>query len=102
MANTGRRPRAGPPLFFDGNAGLDYNGAVRAGDNLYAVSIVAIELATGKYRWHFQQVHHDIWDYDASNPVVLMDVNIGGSTRKAIAEVGKTGWAYMLTARGFS
>ena len=57
---------------------------------------MAIELATGKYRWHFQQVHHDIWDYDAVNPVVLMDVNVGGRTRKAIAEVGKTGWAYIL------
>ena len=57
---------------------------------------VAIELATGKYRWHFQQVHHDIWDYDAVNPVILMDVNVGGRTRKAIAEVGKTGWAYIL------
>jgi quinohemoprotein ethanol dehydrogenase len=82
--------------FSTGNAGPDYNGAVRAGDNLYAVSMVAIELATGRYRWHFQQVHHDIWDYDASNPVILMDVNMGGRTRKAIAEVGKTGWAYIL------
>ena len=41
-------------------------------------------------------MHHDIWDYDAVNPVVLMDVNVGGRTRKAIAEVGKTGWAYIL------
>jgi alcohol dehydrogenase (cytochrome c) len=41
-------------------------------------------------------VHHDIWDYDAVNPVVLMDVNVGGRRRKAIAEVGKTGWAYIL------
>jgi quinohemoprotein ethanol dehydrogenase len=69
---------------------------VRAGDNLYTVSIVAVELATGKYRWHFQQVHHDIWDYDSSNPVVLMDLNVAGRARKAIVEVGKTGWAYIL------
>ena len=82
--------------FSTSNAAPDYNGAVRAGDNLYAASMLAIELATGKYRWHFQQVHHDIWDYDAVNPVVLMDVNVGGRTRKAIAEVGKTGWAYIL------
>ncbi len=68
----------------------------RAGDNLYAASMLAIEAATGKYRWHFQQVHHDIWDYDAVNPVVLMDVRMGGRTRKAIVEVGKTGWAYIL------
>jgi quinohemoprotein ethanol dehydrogenase len=82
--------------FSTGNAGPDYNGAVRAGDNLYTASIVAVEAATGKYRWHFQQVHHDIWDYDATNPVVLMDVTVGGALRKAIAEVGKTGWAYIL------
>ena len=61
--------------FSTGNAAPDYNGAFRAGDNLYAASMLAIELATGKYRWHFQQVHHDIWDYDAVNPVILMDVN---------------------------
>jgi alcohol dehydrogenase (cytochrome c) len=82
--------------FSTGNAAPDYNGAFRAGENLYAASMLAIELATGKYRWHFQQVHHDIWDYDAVNPVVLMDVNMGGRTRKAIVEVGKTGFAYIL------
>jgi alcohol dehydrogenase (cytochrome c) len=89
-------PELGLVYFSTGNAGPDYTGAVRAGDNLYASSIVAIELATGKYRWHFQEVHHDLWDYDASNPVILMDVNVGGRVRKAIAEVGKTGWAYIL------
>ena len=62
--------------FSTGNAAPDYNGAFRAGDNLYAASMLAIELATGKYHWHFQQVHHDIWDYDAVNPVVLMDVKL--------------------------
>jgi quinohemoprotein ethanol dehydrogenase len=89
-------PELGLLYFSTGNAAPDYNGAFRAGDNLYAASMLAIELATGKYRWHFQQVHHDIWDYDAVNPVVLMDVNMGGRTRKAVAEVGKTGWAYIL------
>jgi len=82
--------------FATGNPAPDYNGAVRAGDNLYSVSIVAIDLATGTYRWHFQQVRHDIWDYDAANPVVLLDVTSGGRRRKAIVEVGKTGWAYIL------
>jgi quinohemoprotein ethanol dehydrogenase len=89
-------PELGLVYFSTGNAGPDYNGAVRAGDNLYTVSMVAIDLRTGRYRWHFQQVHHDIWDYDSSNPVILMDVRTGGRTRKAIAEVGKTGWAYIL------
>jgi alcohol dehydrogenase (cytochrome c) len=89
-------PELGLVYFSTGNAGPDYNGAVRPGDNLYAVSMVAVDVKTGKYRWHFQQVHHDIWDYDAVNPVILMDVTVGGRTRKAIAEVGKTGWAYIL------
>jgi alcohol dehydrogenase (cytochrome c) len=69
---------------------------VRAGDNLYSASIVALEVATGRYRWHFQEVHHDIWDYDAPNPVVLFDASIGGVPRKGIAEVGKTGFTYIL------
>jgi quinohemoprotein ethanol dehydrogenase len=89
-------PELGLVYFSTGNAGPDYNGAPRAGDNLYTASIVAVDLGTGKYRWHFQQVHHDIWDYDASNPAILIDVNVGGRVRKAIAEVNKTGWAYIL------
>jgi alcohol dehydrogenase (cytochrome c) len=89
-------PELGLLYFSTGNAGPNYNGAARAGDNLFTVSIVAIEAATGEYRWHFQQVHHDIWDYDASNPVVLMDLVVDGRMRKAIVEVGKTGFAYIL------
>jgi alcohol dehydrogenase (cytochrome c) len=89
-------PALGLVYFSTGNAGPDYNGTVRTGDNLYSVSIVAVELKTGKYRWHFQQVHHDIWDYDSSNPVVLMDLQLNGRARKAIVEVSKTGWAYIL------
>ena len=89
-------PELGLVYISTGNAGPDYNGAVRPGDNLYTVSIVAVELKTGKYRWHFQQVHHDIWDYDSPNPVVLMDLRMDGGVRKALVEVGKTGWAYIL------
>ncbi len=70
-------PELGLVYFSTGNPGPDFNGAVRRGDNLYSVSIVAIEAKTGKYRWHFQQVHHDLWDYDSSNPVVLMDLDVG-------------------------
>jgi alcohol dehydrogenase (cytochrome c) len=89
-------PELGLVYFSTSNAGPDYNGAYRAGDNLYTASIIAVDAATGKYRWHFQQVHHDLWDYDAANPVVLMDLHTDGGTRKALAEVGKTGWAYIL------
>ncbi|HLQ78806.1 MAG TPA: quinonprotein alcohol dehydrogenase, partial [Terriglobia bacterium] len=69
---------------------------MRAGDNLFTVSIVAIEAKTGKYRWHFQEVHHDLWDYDAPNPVVLFDAPYNGEMRKGLAEVGKTGFTYIL------
>jgi alcohol dehydrogenase (cytochrome c) len=89
-------PELGLLYFSTGNPGPDFNGAVRAGDNLFSASIVAIEARTGKYRWHFQEVHHDLWDYDAPNPVVLFDVPIDERVRKGIAQVGKTGWAYIL------
>lgn len=82
--------------FTTGNPGPDFNGHIRPGDNLFANSMVAIEAKTGKYRWHFQQVHHDIWDYDGPNPVMLFDVKVGGRTHKAAAEASKTGWVYIL------
>ena len=89
-------PELGLLYFSTGNPGPDFNGAVRAGDNLFATSMVAVDAKTGKYRWHFQQVHHDLWDFDAPNPVVLFDIEIGGRTRKAIAQASKTGWVYIL------
>lgn len=82
--------------FATGNPGPDFNGSVRPGDNLYSSSIVAIEARTGKYRWHFQQVHHDLWDLDSANPVVLFDIQLDGKKRKALVQVGKNGWAYIL------
>ena len=89
-------PELGLIYFATGNPGPDLNGAVRGGDNLFTASIVAIEASTGEYRWHFQQVHHDLWDFDSSNPVVLFDVELYGEPRKAVAEVSKTGWVYIL------
>lgn len=89
-------PELGTIYFSTGNAAPDYNGSVRKGDNLFTVSIVALDVKTGKYKWHFQQVHHDIWDYDSPSPVVLFDVMHDGKPRKALAEVSKTGWVYIL------
>jgi alcohol dehydrogenase (cytochrome c) len=89
-------PELGLVYFSTSNPGPDYNGRVRAGDDLYTSSIVALDVATGRYRWHFQEVHHDLWDYDAPNPVVLFDAPIAGQDRKGIAEVGKTGFTYIL------
>jgi quinohemoprotein ethanol dehydrogenase len=89
-------PELGMLYFSTGNAGPDLDGSVRKGDNLFAASIVAIDAETGAYRWHFQEVHHDIWDLDAPNPVILFDVTIDGKERKALGQAGKTGWVYFL------
>jgi alcohol dehydrogenase (cytochrome c) len=89
-------PELGLIYFSTGNPGPDLHGGVRAGDNLFSVSVVAIDAHTGEYRWHFQQVHHDIWDYDSPNPIVLFDAEVGGEMRKGLVQVSKTGWAYIL------
>jgi alcohol dehydrogenase (cytochrome c) len=89
-------PELGLVFFSTGNPGPDYNGGVRAGNNLFSASVVALDAKTGQYRWHFQQVHHDIWDYDGPNPVVLFDIELGGTARKGIGQASKTGWLYLL------
>jgi quinohemoprotein ethanol dehydrogenase len=89
-------PELGLVYFAVGNCGPDYDGAMREGDNLFCASILAVNAKTGAYAWHFQQVHHDIWDYDAASPVVLFDTVINGQPRKGIAEAGRTGWIYIL------
>src|SRR5690606_33369377 len=89
-------PELGMVYFSTGNAGPVLGGAARPGDNLFTASIVAIDAYTGEYRWHFQEVHHDIWDYDAPNPVILFDAEYNGVMRKGLAQAGKTGWVYIL------
>ncbi|HEY0961917.1 MAG TPA: c-type cytochrome, partial [Pseudomonadales bacterium] len=89
-------PELGLIYFSTGNAGPDLNGSNRAGDNLFTVSMVALHVDTGEYAWHFQQVHHDIWDYDSPNPVILFDANVRGDMRKGIAEASKSGFLYIL------
>ena len=89
-------PELGLIYFATGNCGPDYDGSVREGDNLFCASIMALNAKTGGYVWHFQEVHHDIWDYDAASPVVLFDTEIDRRQRKGIAEAGKTGWVYIL------
>jgi quinohemoprotein ethanol dehydrogenase len=89
-------PDLGMLYFSTGNAGPDYDGSMRPGDNLFAASIVALDYKTGAYKWHFQEVHHDIWDFDAPSPTVLFDQMYNGVMRKGIYEPGKTGWVYWL------
>ncbi|MDO8189349.1 PQQ-binding-like beta-propeller repeat protein [Conexibacter sp. JD483] len=89
-------PDLGLIYFSTGNASPDLNGSERPGDNLFAVSIVALNVRDGTYKWHFQQVRHDIWDYDSPSPTVLFDSTVDGRAVKGIAEPGKTGFLYVL------
>lgn len=88
-------PDLGMIYFTTGNAG-PWNGDSRPGDNLFATSFVALDYKTGAYKWHFQEVHHDIWDLDAPSPTVLFDTTMDGQPRKGIYQCGKTGWCYIL------
>lgn len=84
-------------IFAVGNASPDLDGSVRPGDNLYTNSIVAVDLETGKHKWHLQEIPHDLWDLDATSPVVLFDVkDQSGRTVPAVGQAGKTGWVYIV------
>jgi quinoprotein glucose dehydrogenase len=74
----------------------DEYGGHRPGNNLFANSIVAIDAKTGVRKWHFQMVHHDIWDYDTPMAPNLLDVTVNGQRRKVIAATTKQGWVYVL------
>jgi PQQ-dependent dehydrogenase (methanol/ethanol family) len=94
-------PELGLVYFTFGNvrAGSSQNGSTRGGDNLFANSIVALDLQTGAYRWHFQSIHHDIWDMDNVMAPVLADVKIRGRERKLVVYGSKTGMYYILDRR---
>jgi glucose dehydrogenase len=74
----------------------DEYGGYRPGNNLFANSVVAIDVKTGKRKWHYQMVHHDIWDYDVPMAPNLLDVTVNGQPRKVIAATTKQGWVYVL------
>ena len=73
-----------------------YWGGDRKGANLYGNSVVAVDILTGKYRWHFQTIHHDLWDHDPPAPPVLFDVTRNGRTIPALAVSTKSGYVYIL------
>ena len=74
----------------------DYYGGKRPGNNLFAESLVCVDLATGKRKWHFQFVHHPIWNYDMSSAPLLADVTIDGKPRKLVAVPSKQAWLYVF------
>ena len=75
---------------------IDEYGGNRHGNNLFAESLVAVDLKTGVRKWHFQQVHHGLWDHDNSSASLLIDTNINGQPRKLIAQPSKQGWLYVF------
>jgi quinoprotein glucose dehydrogenase len=79
-----------------GAPSVDQYGGDREGDNLFSSSIVAADANTGKYLWHFQVVHHDLWDADLSGAPALIDVKQGGRTIPAVAVINKSGLLFLL------
>lgn len=77
----------------------DFYGGHRPGDNLFAESLVALEAETGKRAWHFQMVHHGIWDYDPPAAPVLVDLQVDGKAIAAVAQVSKQGFTYVFDRR---
>lgn len=73
---------------------MDEYGGHRPGNNLFGNSLVALDAKTGRRKWHFQMVHHDIWDYDTPMAPNLIDVTVNGQRRKAITQSTKQGWLY--------
>jgi quinoprotein glucose dehydrogenase len=74
----------------------DYYGGKRPGDNLFGESLVAVDLKTGKRKWHFQFVHHPIWDHDMSSAPLIADVTIDGKPRKVVAVPSKQAYLYVF------
>lgn len=77
-----------------GNPSPDLDGAIRPGDNLWTEGIVALDAESGRFKWGYQTVPHDVWDLDAVSPPVI--AMVGG--KKAVVHAGKTGWVYVLDA----
>ncbi|MBV8817052.1 MAG: PQQ-binding-like beta-propeller repeat protein, partial [Acidobacteriaceae bacterium] len=79
-----------------GNPGPDYNDEDRGGDNLYSCSIVALDAKTGKLKWYYQFTPHDVFDWDATEPAVLVDAAWQGQARKLLIQANRNGFFYVL------
>ena len=79
-----------------GSAAYDFYGGKRLGDNLYANSVLALDASTGKRIWHFQTVHHDIWDRDLPTSPVLVNITKDGKNIEAVVSVSKSGFIFLF------
>ena len=89
-------PSAGIAYFPTGSPTFDYYGADRHGANLFANCLIALDARTGKRLWHFQNVHHDLWDYDNTSAPQLTTIRQNGRTIDVVAMAGKTGFLYVF------
>jgi alcohol dehydrogenase (cytochrome c) len=89
-------PKRGLLIFSTGNPNPDLDGSQRQGDNLYTDSIVALHIKDGSLAWYYQEVKHDVWDYDAVSNVVLFDAMDHGKMVPAAGEAGKTAFFYIV------
>jgi quinoprotein glucose dehydrogenase len=74
----------------------DYYGGHRPGDNLFGSTLVALDVKTGQRKWHYQLIHHDIWDWDIPCAPILADITVNGRAIKAVAQASKQGWVYVF------
>ena len=89
-------PALGTVFAATGSAAFDFYGANRHGDNLFANTVLALDAATGKRKWHFQTVKHDLWDMDLPAPPALVTVRRHGRPVRAVAQITKTGFVFVL------
>jgi quinoprotein glucose dehydrogenase len=89
-------PERGLVVAPTGSASVDYYGGKRLGENRYANSVVALDAATGRLVWHFQTVHHDLWDYDNASPPALVTLMMKGQATAAVLQATKTGMLFAL------
>ena len=87
-------PELGLVYIPTNGATADFWGGFRPGDNLFSTSLIALDVETGERRWHYQLVHHDIWNYDTPQVPVLMDVTVDGVDIPAVVQVTKQAFAY--------
>jgi quinoprotein glucose dehydrogenase len=89
-------PARGIVFLPTGSPTYDFYGADRLGSNLFGTSLIALDARTGKRLWHFQMVHHDLWDYDNTAAPVLTTIRRNGTSIDVVAQAGKTGFLYVF------
>ncbi|MCH7533238.1 MAG: PQQ-binding-like beta-propeller repeat protein [Gemmatimonadetes bacterium] len=89
-------PELGLVYIPTNGATMDFYGGFRPGDNLFSTSIIALDVETGERRWHYQLVHHDIWNYDTPTAPILMDVTVDGEEIKGLFQATKQAFLYAL------